>query len=113
MRALLGASLAAALLLGMPALAVAQTPGIIERCLVIAHEVTDYNDDTRLLLERFCELLEVPSPPAATAAAPPADVGAPDYFVKCVVADDPDWIGFRLVTRQQCIAMRGAEMARR
>ena len=112
-RALFGARLAAAVLLGMPALAAAQTPGIIERCRVIAQEVTDYNDETRLLLERFCELLEVPGPPAAAAAAPPADVGAPDYFVKCVVADDPDWIGFRLVTRQQCIAMRGEETARR
>lgn len=97
-----------------PKLASAQISGIpdtIERCRVIAQELTDYDDNTRLVFEQFCELMHneaVPAPSVATENA-----GPPDYFVKCVVAGDPDWIGFRLVTRQQCDAMRGAELAQK
>lgn len=97
-------------------------PDSIERCRVIAQEMTDYNDNTRLVFEQFCEMLHASPPPAATALAPQTDnppqmptvdeLDPSAYFVKCVVKNDPDWIGFRLVTRQQCDAMLGDEYRR-
>ena len=104
-----------------PELALAQTPDSIERCRVIAQEMTDYKDDTVLLFERFCEALHVHAAPPAVAQTQPPAISDSDpieietaagYFVKCVVENDPQWIGFRLVTRDQCEEMQGSELGR-
>lgn len=102
-------------LLTLPSASWGQTSaGEIERCQVIAQEMMDYDDNTRLVFERFCETLFLAapsnSPPAEAPSGPPKAAlpgGESEYFVKCVVDGDPDYIGFRLVTRSQCDEMRG------
>ena len=71
----------------------------------------------RLLVE-FCEALGIeedrygPQDNRQEDHAASADNRQPDYFVKCRVEGDPEWIGFRLVTRRQCEAARGTAATR-
>ena len=45
---------------------------------------------------------------ALVAAGGTAPANDDQLFVRCKVADDPDWIEFRLITRRQCAAAAGA-----
>ena len=75
-----------------------------ERCEVLADELAVSDSDYRMLVT-FCEALGIEEGRNNLASA--GDNEMPDYFVKCEVAGDPEWIGFRLVTRSQCEEAQG------
>ena len=88
------------------------------RCEALASGMTSSERDFRLLLD-FCQRLEIrpqgyvaypgygyPVDPVLEYGRPAASSGQ-DYFVKCAVGTDPEWIEFRLVTRSQCEAAQG------
>ena len=78
-------------------------PPASARCEILADEIADTDEDFRILVE-FCEALGIEENDqiALDGLREP-----PDYFVKCEVTGDPDWIGFRLVTRSQCDQAHG------
>ncbi|MCB2054182.1 MAG: hypothetical protein KDE35_08085 [Geminicoccaceae bacterium] len=78
-------------------------PTASERCEVLASELAITLQD-QILLVGFCEALGIEEDPGP--ARSPLD-GDDAYFVKCEVASDPEWIGFRLITRKQCDALEG------
>jgi hypothetical protein len=55
------------------------------------------------LVRQACEGLVGPAAEAARARDP-----GHSYLVECRVPDDPEWIEFRLVTRQQCDQANGS-----
>ncbi|MEZ5826759.1 MAG: hypothetical protein R3C97_19170 [Geminicoccaceae bacterium] len=75
------------------------------RCEVLAEDVATSTEEFRLLVD-FCEALGIEEDGSVSSSAERQD-DAPDYFVRCEVEGDPEWIGFRLVTRRQCEAARG------
>ena len=117
------ALIVAALIVAIPATATADTlPPASLRCETLAGDVAVTPGEFRLLVE-FCEALGIeedrygpqdnwPQDNRQGDHAASADDRQPDYFVKCRVEGDPEWIGFRLVTRRQCEAARGTAATR-
>ncbi|MEZ5846773.1 MAG: hypothetical protein R3C70_08490 [Geminicoccaceae bacterium] len=108
----------AALVVAIPAVAPADTlPPASLRCETLAGDVAVTPGEFRLLVE-FCEALGIeedrygPQDNRQEDHAASVDDRQPDYFVKCRVEGDPEWIGFRLVTRTQCEAARGTAATR-
>ncbi|MCB2012001.1 MAG: hypothetical protein KDF64_15645 [Geminicoccaceae bacterium] len=108
----------ATLVVAIPAIAPADTlPPASLRCETLAGDVAVTPGEFRLLVE-FCEALGIeedqygPANNGQEDHAASADDRQPDYFVKCRVEGDPEWIGFRLVTRRQCEAARGTAATR-